>query len=54
MNLTPLKEIIMKTIVNKMSDLRGSLQIANAVRKGQKIETIETPEGRSYQIIINR
>jgi hypothetical protein len=43
----------MKTIVKKISDFRDSLQIANAVRKGQKINTIETPEGRSYEIVIN-
>lgn len=43
----------MKTIRKSLSDISGYLQIANAVRKGQKIETVETTEGRSYQIVIN-
>jgi len=44
----------MTKLTKSMSSISGYFQIANAVRKGQTIETIETPEGRSYQIVINR
>jgi hypothetical protein len=44
----------MTRIRKSLSNVSGALQIANAVRKGQTVRTIETPEGRSYEIIINR
>jgi hypothetical protein len=49
-----LKEIIMKSIRKSISNLQNYAQLANAARKGQKIQTVDTPEGRSYEIIINR
>jgi len=44
----------MTSIRKSLSNVSGYLQIANAVRKGQKIETVDTKEGRSYQIVINK
>jgi len=44
----------MNRIRKSVSDVRGFCQIANAVRKGQKIETQDTPSGREYYIIVNR
>jgi hypothetical protein len=51
----PLKEKTMKKyLVTKMADFYGSLQLAHAARKGQKINTITHLDGtRSYEIIIN-
>lgn len=44
----------MTSIRESISNLRNYASLANAARKGQKIETVDTPEGRSYQIVINR
>ena len=52
---TPVKENPMfKTIRKSRESASSYLRIANAIRKGQKIETHDTPEGREYWIIINR
>jgi hypothetical protein len=44
----------MTNLRNSMSNVSGFFQIANAVRKGQTVKTVDTPNGRTYEIIINR
>jgi len=44
----------MTSIRKSVSDIRNFAQLANAARKGQKIVTKNTAEGRTYEIIINR
>jgi hypothetical protein len=44
----------MKHIRESISNFQNYAQLANAARKGQKIQTVDTPEGRSYEIVINR
>ena len=41
-------------IREKRESVTSYLSLANAIRKRQKIETHDTPEGREYWIIINR
>jgi hypothetical protein len=43
-----------KTIRKSHESVSSYLRLANAIRKGQKIETHDGSEGREYWIIINR
>lgn len=50
-----LKGIIMFTTIHKsMEDVRNYARLIKAIRKEQKIQTVDTSEGRVYEIIINR
>lgn len=45
---------MLKSIKKSMEDFHNLRRVVHAARKGQKITTVDTTEGRVYEITINR